>query len=162
MKTTFYQCLHGANFHAYIPFVCSLLSFYCCAHIFAFTRSEQQSEPNRTELRPNRTAANQAHGMSTRWPRRVHLAPTVVVIVVVVVLVVGVLSKFSTLLLLLRCLLCSVQLCNQYRERPTRERNNNNKKKHRQLAAARAFGGEGARQGVGIRGPYVVCVGLTK
>lgn len=120
----------------------------------------QQSEPNRTELRPNRTTANQAHGMSTRWPRRVHLAPTVV-IVAVVVLVVGVLSKFSTLLLLLRCLLCSVQLCNQYRERPARERNNNNKK-HRQLAAARAFGGEGARQEVGMRGPYVVCVGLTK
>lgn len=113
----------------------------------------QQSEPNRTELRPNRTTANQAHGMSTRWPRRVHLAPTVVVIVAVVVLVVGVLSKFSTLLLLLRCLLCSVQLCNQYRERPARERNNNNKK-HRQLAAARAFGGR-------EHGRRWECAGLT-
>lgn len=105
MKTTFYQCLHGANFHAYIPFVCSLLSFYCFAHIFAFTRSQQRSK------------ANRAHGMSTRWPRRVHLAPTVVVL-----LVVGVLSKFSTFLLLSACLLCSALLCNQYRECPTRER----------------------------------------
>lgn len=125
MKTTFYQCLHGANFHAYIPFVCSLLSFYCFAHIFAFTRSQQRSK------------ANRAHGMSTRWPRRVHLAPTVVVL-----LVVGVLSKFSTFLLLSACL-------------PNTRESNNNNNKHSQLAAA-------WQGGAGKRGTNVACVGLMK
>lgn len=115
----------------------------------------RQSKANPTE--PNRTAQqqNRAHGMSTRWPRRVHLAPTVVV----VVLVVGVLSKFSTFLLLRlpAFLLCSATNTGKgQHERETTTTTTTNTGNWQLRVLMR--GEEGAWQG----GTYVVCVGLTK